>query len=175
MAELVEPAEFYREEFLAAELEFGEHGGERIYDRYHEMISDFAAYVRYLMADQARPPTEPHRVPSSVFWLVDGTAYIGRVNLRHRLNPRLRRLGGHIGYPIRPSLRGRGYGNLALALALQRARGLGLRRVLLVCAENNVASRRIIDANGDVLEGAYSVREHSELVLRYWIDLRRHD
>jgi predicted acetyltransferase len=50
-----------------------------------------------------------------------------------------------------------------------------LRRVLLVCAENNVASRRIIDANGDVLEGAYSVREHSELVLRYWIDLRRHD
>jgi predicted acetyltransferase len=175
VTELVEPAEFYRQEFLAAEREFAQHGGERIYDRYHDIVSDFAAYARYLIADQARPPTELDRVPSSVFWLVDGTAYIGRVNLRHRLNPRLRRLGGHIGYEIRPTQRGRGYGKLALRLALQRARGLGLRRVLLVCAENNVASRRIIEANGGVLEGAYRVREHSERVLRYWIDLRRHD
>jgi predicted acetyltransferase len=108
-----------------------------------------------------------------VFWLVDGETYVGRVNLRHRLNPRLRRLGGHIGYEIHPSLRRRGYGTRALALALERARALGLHRVLLVCAEENVGSRRIIEANGGRLEGIFRVRERPEPVCRCWIDLQR--
>jgi len=170
---LVDPDEKYREEFVAAEREFAEAGGERIFDRYQTLISDFAAYVQHLLADQGQPPTHPGRVPASVLWLVDDGAYLGRVNLRHRLNQKLRRLGGHIGYEIRPSRRGRGYGNLALSLALERARGLNLRRVLLVCADDNDASRRIIEANGGVLEGVFRVRERSELLRRYWIDLRR--
>jgi predicted acetyltransferase len=89
------------------------------------------------------------------------------------LNRQLRRLGGHIGYEIRPSRRGRGYGKLALSLALERAGRLKLRRVLLVRAEDNDASRRIIERNGGVLEGVVRLRERSELLRRYWIDLRR--
>jgi predicted acetyltransferase len=50
---------------------------------------------------------------------------------------------------------------------------VGLRRVLLVCAEDNAASRRIIEANGGVLEGIIRVRDRPIPVRRYWIDLRR--
>jgi len=171
VAVLVEPAEQYGEGFLAAEGEFAEAGGERLFDRHLGLINDFAAYVQQLGAEQARQPNEPGRVPSSWFWLIDGQVYVGRVSLRHRLNPRLRRFGGHIGYEIRPSRRGRGYGKQALALALQHACRIGLRRVLLVCSQTNVASPRIIEANGGVLEGVFRVRERSEPVRRYWIQL----
>ncbi len=39
-----------------------------------------------------------------------------------------------------------------------RARALGLRRLLLTYDEDNVGSRRIIEANGGVLEGIPRVR-----------------
>jgi len=33
---------------------------------------------------------------------------IGRLSLRHRINDDLRRIGGHVGYDLRPSMRRRG-------------------------------------------------------------------
>jgi predicted acetyltransferase len=169
---LVQPSEQYRAEFLAAEHEFAQTGSGRIFDRHAALIGEFPAYVERLLAEQGQHIAEPGRVAATVLWLVDGEAYIGRVNLRHHLNPLLRRLGGHIGYEIRPSRRRQGYGSQALALALERARALGLHRVLLVCAEDNAGSRGIIEANRGVLEGIFQVRERATPVRRYWIDLR---
>jgi predicted acetyltransferase len=101
MAMLVQPTERYRGEFLAAERDFAEAGGERLFDRHYWLVNDFVAYLKQVLTDQARQPCERGRVASSWFWLVDGATYLGRVSLRHRLNPRLRRSGGHIGYEIR--------------------------------------------------------------------------
>ena len=66
--------------------------------------------------------------------------YVGRVSLRHRLNAGLEAWGGHIGYEVRPSVRGRGYGHALLAGMLPHARTLGLERVLLHCDDSNAAS-----------------------------------
>jgi hypothetical protein len=52
---------------------------------------------------------KPGRVPETVYWGVVDGEYIGRVSLRHVLNPHLEQWGGHIGYQVRPSRRGRGY------------------------------------------------------------------
>jgi predicted acetyltransferase len=170
---LVEPDERFRDSFLAAEREFAEVGGLRIAERYTELLADFSAYVSHLRADKGLAPAEqPGWVPDSVFWLVHGNTFIGRVNLRHRLTAQLRRRGGHIGYEIRPSMRRRGYGTQALALTLPCARAIGLRRVLLTCDEDNVASRRVIEVNGGLLEGISQVRGWPKRVCRYWIDLR---
>jgi predicted acetyltransferase len=173
MTALIEPSAAYLAEFLAAEREFVQAGGERIINQHAGLLDHPSDYLTQVLAEQGRQPAEPSRVAASVFWLVDGETYVGRVNMRHRLNPRLRRVGGHIGYEIRPSMRRRGYGAQALALAMERARDIGLRRVLLVCADDNIGSQRIIEANGGVLEGTFRVRERSEPIRRYWIDLRR--
>ena len=111
-------------------------------------------------------------VPHSTYWLVrDRTEVVGVANLRHALTPALRVEGGNIGYGIRPSARGRRYGVAILALALARARDIGLDRVLLTCAKSNVASARTIERNGGVLADEAYLPERGEVVLRYWIDV----
>ncbi len=48
-------------------------------------------------------------VPNSYYVAVIGDKIIGRVSIRHELNDFLERIGGHIGYAVIPSQRGRGY------------------------------------------------------------------
>ncbi|MBM0235878.1 GNAT family N-acetyltransferase [Micromonospora sp. ATA32] len=87
--------------------------------------------------------------------------------LRHELNDFLLRVGGQVGYGIRPSARGRGLATWALGRMLGEARVLGLDRVLITCQVNNIASAKTIEHHGGVLE---DVRD-TELgaARRYWI------
>jgi predicted acetyltransferase len=64
-----------------------------------------------------------------------------------------------------------GYGTAILTLALPAARALGLARVLVTCDEDNLASHKIIERNGGLLEGATPSRTSPGLTLRFWIDL----
>lgn len=108
-------------------------------------------------------------VHSDYFWITDGEPgsadgeVVGFLALRHRLNDFLLETGGHIGYSVRPTRRREGHATRALGLVLERARELGLDRVLLTCDDDNVASAATIVANGGVLE---DVRDHKN---RYWV------
>ncbi|MFG1295447.1 GNAT family N-acetyltransferase [Xanthobacter variabilis] len=117
--------------------------------------SHFPDYLRRLDEDGQMPkPGGPalSGVPANTFWLVSGTTFIGAVNIRSRVDtPALTHFGGHVGYAVRPSLQGRGYGRHQLALALDICRGMGLSVPRLSCAEDNHASRRVIEANGGLL------------------------
>jgi predicted acetyltransferase len=115
----------------------------------------------------------PDQVPGSTFWLVEDDTYLGRVDIRHRLNDELRRRGGHIGFEIRPSVRRQGYGRLALHLGLVECRRLDIDRVLVTCNVTNIASRRIIEVNGGVLEDVVSLGSDGLEEMRYWIDVPR--
>ena len=94
----------------------------------------------------------------------DGKA-VGFLNLRLRLNDFLLEEGGHIGYSIRPSERGKGYAKEALCQGLQVAKGKNIKQALVTCSTENPASRAVILANGGIYE---DVRNRTE---RYWIDL----
>ena len=121
--------------------------------------------------------------PDRVFWLIEDNQYIGQASIRPELGTMyLVTYGGHIGYSIRPSRRRRGYGTKILALALAEARQLNMPRVLITCNSDNIASKKIIEANGGQYEGAMWLdphiaraegREPNDQVekLRYWIDL----
>ncbi|HEV2239244.1 MAG TPA: GNAT family N-acetyltransferase [Ktedonobacterales bacterium] len=132
----------------------------------------FAAYLAHLAALARGEGLSPGVVPETMYWLVrDDVEVLGASRLRHRLTPALEDAGGHIGYSIRPSARGQGYGTLQLALTLERARALGLARVLLTCDSANVASARVIERNGGELASqGYSAITGTE-VSRYWIAL----
>ncbi|MHB8934154.1 MAG: GNAT family N-acetyltransferase, partial [Bellilinea sp.] len=92
--------------------------------------------------------------------------------LRHRLTPLLEEEGGHIGYDIRPSERGKGYATLLLALTLEKARESGMAGVLVTCDEDNIASARVIEKNKGQLLNTVVSQTSGKQVRRYWIDLK---
>lgn len=115
---------------------------------------------------QADPTVEPPagRVRCTYYWITDGVEFVGYLALRHALTPWLLEEGGHIGYAVRPSRRREGHASRALALALGEAAALGLDRVLVTAAGDNVGSRRVIEAAGGVYEDTRNGMR------RYWIE-----
>jgi predicted acetyltransferase len=107
-------------------------------------------------------------VASSTYWLVDGNELVGVSNLRHHLNERIRRAGGHIGLGIRPSMRGKGLGKHLLRATIEQAMAHGIQEVHIHCYKNNLPSARMIIANGGTLES--EVVEGAEVVQRYLVN-----
>ena len=111
---------------------------------------------------------KPDRVPSDCYWLVDAERnyFIGEIHIRHRLNDALLLRGGHIGYCVRYGEWGKGYGTYMLKLALEKAREMGLEKVLITCNDSNIASARVMEKNECVLQD--KVPTEGGLTRRYW-------
>jgi predicted acetyltransferase len=92
------------------------------------------------------------RLPGYVRWLWDGE-FCGRIGFRwqHGSEALPPHCLGHIGYTVVPWKRGRGYATRALGEMLRDARAEGLRYVEITTRPDNVASQRVITANGGVL------------------------
>ena len=132
---------------------------------------DFSTYVNKLLDESHGKNLPVGYVSHTVCWLIDANEFIGRVDIRHSLNEHLMRIGGHIGYDIRPSKRNQGYGKGILKLALPKAKAMGLIKVLVTCDETNIASKKIIEANGGVFENSVKQDFGKPNKLRYWIVL----
>lgn len=96
--------------------------------------------------------SEVQRLPGYYRWIWDGD-FCGTVGFRWApgtadLPPHVL---GHIGYAVAAWKQGRGYATRALGLLLPDARALGLPYVELTTDPDNVASQRVIEANGGVL------------------------
>jgi predicted acetyltransferase len=168
-AKLVKPSAGYEESFLKACEEFGDEntlGYER-----DIAVRDFDRYLVVVDAWTRGEQLPAGWIPCTTLWLVDADDYVGSVNIRHELTDWLERLGGHIGYAIRPMRRRQGYGTLICRLALDASRELGLDRVLITCDEDNTGSRKIIERNGGVYENSLPQAERDVPKRRYWFDL----
>lgn len=108
----------------------------------------FEAYVARLLAERAEIERPGGLVPQTTLWWAEGERVLGRLAIRHRLTPALEAAGGNIGYDVRPSARRQGHATAMLAAALPYAGSLGITEALLTCDETNIASRRVIEANG---------------------------
>lgn len=112
---------------------------------------------------------KPDRVPSDCYWLVDTEKeyFIGEIHIRHRLNEALTLRGGHIGYVIRCGEWGKGYGTQMLKLALEKAKAMGLEKVLITCDEKNIASAKVMEKNECVYADTVTCDDGSR-TKRYW-------
>jgi predicted acetyltransferase len=167
-ARLIEPTLSLRDEFYSLAEEYLAEGD----SRYRDATANFESFIQ-LCADEATGRNlAPGRVPQSTFWLVSNEQRILACSrLRHTLNTFLEEMGGHVGYDVRPSERGRGYGTQILRLTLDKARELDLKRVLVTADSPNVASWRIIEKNGGVLHSEEMSQHTGALLRKYWIKL----
>ena len=148
--QLVFPDTHYKESYLAAVAEYKAAGSPP--QHFEEPDGDFGEFVAKIKSRAQGENLPAGFVPQTDYWLVDGEEYIGSLSIRHTLTDHLREIGGHIGYGIRPSKRKMGYGKRILKLGLEKAKELGIEKVLLTCDVTNDGSRKIIEGNGGVLE-----------------------
>lgn len=127
-------------------------------------FEQFKSYVSGLLAESKGAGLAEGRVPMTTYWLFEDGIPIGISRFNHMLTPDLLREGGHVSYGIRPSARGKGYGNSILQLTLEKVRDFVSGRVLLTCDISNDRSKKVIEANGGVREVS-----DDKSTLRYWI------
>ena len=132
----------------------------------NKIHADADAYLAGLVDREARggPITLPDgtkigRLPGYRRWMWDGE-FCGSIGFRwqpdtNELPPHVL---GHIGYAVVPWKQQRGYATRALALLLEdvRREQLGLTYVELTTEPENVASQRVITANGGRLVERFS-------------------
>ncbi|MBA3724369.1 MAG: GNAT family N-acetyltransferase [Candidatus Levybacteria bacterium] len=174
--QLVLPSVTYKKSFLEALQEYQSVKADDRLDIYELSLlglqADFPKYIKNLLSESSGKNLPQGYVPQTTYWLIDNDEFIGRLSVRHMLTDSLLKFGGHIGYDIRPAKRQMGYGKKILALGLVRAEALGIEKALITCDVTNIASKKIIEANGGVFEDSIDMGEDNPRKLRYWITLR---
>lgn len=163
MIMLVEPCERYLKSYMEAYEEFMAEGISAYGLTNGRSCDIFQKFENYRL--ERNLPSD--RVGSHYLWLVDEERdyFIGEISIRHRLNDALRRIGGHIGYCVRKGEWGKGYGTKMLGMALDTVKELGITRPLITCHDSNIASARVMEKNGFLLEDKVVV--NGEVIRHY--------
>ena len=167
--QLVNPSMQYRESWISALAEFDRENRSGFWS----LVADprnLPGLIQRLFEYSQGINIPEDFVPATTLWGIDKDEYIGHVNIRHRLNENLEKYGGHIGYAVRPSARGKGYGGQMLKFSIPFIKQLGLKQVLITCDKDNIASRKIIEKNGGIYENEI-LDDRGVIKMRYWIDL----
>jgi len=132
------------------------------------IAEDAAAFVASLDDPDAKgaPIKMPdgnvaQRLPGYVRWIWDGD-FCGSIGLRwpRDLGPLPAHVLGHIGFAVVPWKRGQGCAREALRVILPEARAIGLGHVELTTQPENIASQRVIEANGGVFVRRFDKSPH---------------
>ena len=111
------------------------------------LAESYSAWLEKINLDLTRDD-----VPAATYFAFSGDKIVGSVQIRYRLDAYFSVYGGHIGFSVRPSERRKGYAGEILAWALAHCRARGLKKVMVTCEKDNIASARTIEKNGGVLE-----------------------
>jgi len=117
----------------------------------------FENLVKYYKEKEQIPFTNYYQNETPFFQYVmvekDTDTIVGAVNIRPFLNEMLdKNFEGNIGYSISSNCRGKGYGKLALSLAIKEFRKLSPNdKIVICCYKENVGSRKIIESHGGKL------------------------
>lgn len=156
------------QEFAAMLEEFRAAGETHVYMGYMAIAwQGYGAYYELLSRMKPGGYPQPEIVPMDSYFIEADGCMLGEIYIRHRLTPWLEKIGGHVGYKVRPSCRNRGVASAALRLALARLAELGVTSALVTCNTTNAASARVIEkCGGRRIEDAIL---EDRVERRYWI------
>ncbi|MBY5841487.1 GNAT family N-acetyltransferase [Rhizobium leguminosarum] len=107
-----------------------------------------------------------------LFWLWDGE-FCGSISLRFQADTEElpSEVSGHVGYSVVPWKQRNGHATNALRLLLALAAKEGLHRLVILCNEDNEASRRVIERNGGELfmRGPHPSDRPDQIKLYFWL------
>lgn len=168
---LILPTPEYKQKLMDYKREFIENGdsmdgtaGLRNTNTFEEWYSTFCDNLKEETVRDGLVPATTYMAIS-----INDNILIGMIDIRHRLNDYLLNFGGHIGYSIRKSERQKGYATEMLSLALTECIKLNIKKVLITCNKDNIASAKTIINNGGKLEN--EITEGNRITQRYWINL----
>ena len=138
-------------------------------------LDDYNGWLEKLNADYTREP-DAERVPARTYFLIreNDDRIVGMSNIRLALNERLRRYGGHIGFSVRPTERGKGYNKINLYLGLKVCDRYGIESVFLDADLDNPASWKTMEALGGKRTREYFDEQYAHCtVVDYTIDVKK--
>ena len=112
-------------------------------------LDNYDGWLEKLEEDYKRIPNE-EKVPARTYFLVreSDNRIVGMINIRLALTERLKKYGGHIGYCIRPTQRGKGYNKINLYLGLKICKEHGIKEVFMDADKGNPASWKTMESLG---------------------------
>lgn len=113
---------------------------------------------------------KPGYVASRSYFAFETGRILGRITYRWELNERTLVEGGHLGYEVRRSERGRGWATRMVAAFLCSPIRAQTPRVLVTCDVDNHASERVIVKNGGDLESIETSPRTGRPTKRFWIE-----
>ena len=141
----------------------------------HRYLEDYEGWLKMSEERNTIEPSE-EKVPAREFFFVreSDNKIIGMINIRIALNERLKKYGGHIGYGIRPTERGKGYNKINLYLGLKVCNQYGIETVFMDADLENPASWKTMEALGGkrIREYYDDVDAHCNVV-DYTIDTKK--
>jgi len=171
--ELVEASKEYEKQAMSYRQEYIDYGEKEIngssgfieFDSYNEWLEKIAV--------QKNEECSLTDTPATTYFMFreSDNKIIGSIQLRYHLTEELLKDGGNIGYGIRPSERGRGYGTKQLSLILPKAKELGLSKIMISCSKDNRASAQVAIANGGILAGEGFDEDEGKITEIYWINI----
>lgn len=141
----------------------------------HKYLDNYEGWL-IKQEEYAKIVPSEEMVPGRTFFLVreSDKRIVGMCNVRLALNESLKKSGGHIGYSIRPTERGKGYNNMNLFLALNVADEHGIDVVLMDADLDNPASWKTMEHFGGVRTREYFDEEDAQcMVVDYNIDVKK--
>ena len=130
----------FRKEFLQAKERVSGGVGLEQAENYQDWL-DHKCLPHYGLVDEA------------VFLAFDSDEHlVGISDIRLGTNDFIRNFAGQIGYSVRPSQRRKGYASEILRLTLMKAAEYGFSELLITCNDPNIASAKVIEKNGGILE-----------------------
>lgn len=136
-------------------------------------LDDYEGWLDKLQEDYTRLASEIN-VPARTYFLVrsSDSRIVGMINIRLALNEKLKKYGGHIGYSIRPTERGKGYNKINLYLGLKVCQEYGIEKVFMDADKDNPASWKTMEALGGINVREYFEDENDHCIIKdYEIDV----